>query len=686
MYVLFEEAGKFQAGRVLSEAEASAQVELDSGKRVKVKTGNILLKFEKPQPADLFKEAQAIASTIELELAWEFAPEDEFGFADLARDYFSANAGLAQQAAALLRLFEAPHYFRRAGKGRFKKAPAEIVKQALAAIEKKQQVQAQITAWASELGAGSCPPAIREQLYKILFKPDKNAPEYKAVVEASRATHMAPLDLLQKAGAIDSPYQFHWKRFLLEYFPKGTGFPPVTAPPIKDDLPLADVQAFSIDDSSTTEIDDALSVRGLGSGEVVVGVHIAAPGLALQPGSPLDQVARGRLSTVYMPGHKITMLPDDVVQSYTLLEGRDCPAVSLYATFDEASLLLKSTETKLERVPIVANLRHDLLDAHIDEAWLEDPAKPGSAPEPAARLREPLSFLYRLAKQLKAQREVVRGKPETFNRPDYNFRLADRDGSEPRGDERVEISVRRRGAPLDLIVAEAMILANSSWGQWLGELGVPGIYRSQASLAPGVKVRMGTKALPHAGIGVKSYAWSTSPLRRYTDLVNQWQIIAGARHGRTAALAAPFKPKDAELFSIISGFDAAYSAYNGHQAGMERFWTLKYLQQNGVKELVASVFKEGLARADDLPLVLPVLGAEGLPRGAKVRVKLGEIDEITLDVRGTVVERLDVACEPQMAEEDAQDDEEPVAGPIAIAVDVNDTEEAAVPANDNPQP
>jgi exoribonuclease-2 len=287
---------------------------------------------------------------------------------------------------------------------------------------------------------------------------------------------------------------------------------------------------------------------------------------------------------------------------------------------------------------------------------------------------------------LKAQREVVRGKPETFNRPDYNFRLADRDGSEPRGDERVEISVRRRGAPLDLIVAEAMILANSSWGQWLGELGVPGIYRSQASLAPGVKVRMGTKALPHAGIGVKSYAWSTSPLRRYTDLVNQWQIIAGARHGRTAALAAPFKPKDAELFSIISGFDAAYSAYNGHQAGMERFWTLKYLQQNGVKELVASVFKEGLARADDLPLVLPVLGAEGLPRGAKVRVKLGEIDEITLDVRGTVVERLDVACEPQMAEEDAQDDEEPVAGPIAIAVDVNDTEEAAVPANDNPQP
>lgn len=681
MFVLFEDAGKLLAGRVLSETDASAQVELESGKRVKAKAAAILLKFDKPQPAELLREAQEIAATIELDLAWEFAPEEEFGFADLAREYFSANATLAQQAGALLRLAEAPHYFRRAGKGRFRKAPAEILQQALAAIEKKKQVQAQIEAWAAELAAGSCPPPIREQLYKILFKPDKNAPEYKAVVEASRNTQTAPLALLQKAGAITSPYQFHWKRFLLEYFPKGTGFPPVAAPEIKDDLPLAAVQAFSVDDSSTTEIDDALSVQGLSTGTVTVGVHIAAPGLAVQVGAPLDQLARQRLSTVYMPGHKITMLPDDVVQAYTLLEGRDCPAVSLYVQFDEASLEVKASETRLERVPIVANLRHDQLDAQLTEAWLEDAAVPGDVPQAAAQFRGELSFLFRLAKQLKAQREVVRGKPENFNRPDYNFRVPAAGEQGPQGDEAVEITVRKRGAPLDLIVAEAMILANSTWGLWLAETGVPGIYRSQASLAPGVKVRMGTKAQPHAGIGVKAYAWSTSPLRRYTDLVNQWQIIAAARHGRTAALAAPFKPKDAELFSIISAFDAAYSAYNGHQAGMERYWTLRYLQQQGVTELEATVFKEGLARADTLPLVLPVLGAADLPRGARVRVKLGAIDLITLDVNGTVVQRLDTVADEASDADDS--DEETVAGPIAIAVDVTDTsgeEAAAAPA------
>ena len=688
MHALFDESGKFLAGRILSEAEASAQVELDSGKRVKVKAANLLLKFAQPAPDALMRQAQELAATVELDLAWEFASDEEFGFADLARVYFSDNATTVEQAATLLRLQDAPHYFRRAGKGRFRKAPAEQVQLALAGIEKKRLLQLQIEAWAGELAAGTCPAPIRDQLYRILFRPDKNAPEYKAVVEAARATQTAPLALLQRAGAIDSPYEFHWRRFLFDYFPKGTGFAELQAPAVTDDLPLAPVAAFSIDDSATTEIDDALSLQGLGTPRVTLGIHIAAPGLAIAAGGAIDQMARTRLSTVYMPGHKLTMLPDAVVQQYTLIEGRDCPAVSLYVTLDADSLEVLGSETRLERVPIAANLRHDQLDALVTEDWLERAGQGQAGEGPSGVDPAALAFLHRLARALKARREVVRGKPETFNRPDYTFRLVDSPdaplGDEPAGRERVEIGVRRRGAPLDLIVAEAMILANSTWGTWLASCGVPGIYRSQASLAPGIKVRMGTKALPHAGIGVPSYAWSTSPLRRYVDLVNQWQIIACARHGRTAALAAPFKPKDAELFSIISAFDATYAAYNGFQGGMERFWTLQYVQQQGLQELEATVIKEGLVRADSLPLVLGVLGAQDLPRGARVRVRLGEIDLITLDVGGTVVERLDLASEAAGQPDDNEsDDEEASAGPIAIAVDVN---EPVAAAPDNPAP
>ncbi|WP_310565512.1 ribonuclease catalytic domain-containing protein [Hydrogenophaga sp.] len=670
MHILFDEAGKLMTGRLLSEAESSLQVELDSGKRVKVKAANALLRFEKPAPAQLMPAATALAASMELELAYEFAPEDEFGFADLAADYFSAHASTEQQVAALICLQGAPHYFRRAGKGRYKKAPAEIVAQALAAIEKKKQIQEQIDAWTGELVAGTCPAPVRQQLYKILFKPDKNAPEYKAVVEAARSSHLNPLALLEKAGAITSAYQFHWQRFLFDQFPKGTGFPALQAPAITDELPVAAVQAFSIDDSQTTEIDDALSLQGLGSGTVTLGVHIAAPGLAIKPDDAIDAVARHRLSTVYMPGHKITMLPDAVVQTYTLEAGRDCPAVSLYVSFDEATLELKDSRTALERVPIAHNLRHDQLDSVITEAWLTDEAPVGAASDEIAALQPQLAFIFRLAKHLKAQREVVRGKPETFNRPDYTFKLQGATGAEPDGSETVVIGTRSRGAPLDLMVAEAMILANSSWGQWLADCGVPGIYRSQASLAPGMKVRMGTKVAPHAGIGVKAYAWSTSPLRRYVDLVNQWQIIACARHGKTAALAAPFKPKDANLFAVISGFDAAYTAYNGFQNGMERFWTLKHLQQTGATELTATLIKDNLVRADSLPLVMPVMGADGLPRGAHVRVRLGAIDEIALDVSGTVIERLDGPVEA--LDESGEDEGEELAAPLALAIDVNE--------------
>ena len=653
----------------MSEADSSVQIELDSGKRVKVKAANVLLRFEQPAPAELIGAAQRLAQEIDLDLAWEFAPEDEFGFADLAREYFDARAGVDQQAAALFRLFEAPHYFRRAGKGRFRKAPEDIVKAALLGIERKKQVALQIEAWAGELASGQCPQPVRDQLYKILFKPDKNAPEYKAVVEAARRAQRSPLDLLQAAGAIDSPYQFHWRRFLFEQFPQGTAFASMQAPTIKDSLPRAAVEAFSIDDSHTTEIDDALSVQGLGSGTVVFGVHIAAPGLAFSPEAPLDKVARSRLSTVYMPGWKLTMLPDEVVQTYTLTAGRDCPAISLYVTLDEATLEIRSSETRIEQVPIVTNLRHDQLDNVITEASLT-----GEAPAGYAHARE-LAFAFRLARELKQRREVVRGKPETFNRPDYHFKL-DHQGAEPTGAETVIIGTRERGAPLDLIVAEAMILANSTWGGWLAELGVPGIYRSQSSLLPGVKVRMSTKPAPHAGMGVAQYTWATSPLRRYVDLVNQWQIIACARHGRTAALAAPFKPRDTALFAVISAFDATYGAYSDFQHGIERYWTLRWLQQNAVEQLDAAVMKDGLVRADTLPLVFRVPGTESLPRGTRVRARVVGVDLLTLDLHASLLQRIEDA--PAVGGDESADLDEDVdsSGPLTLAIDLQDADGA----------
>jgi len=183
---------------------------------------------------------------------------------------------------------------------------------------------------------------------------------------------------------------------------------------------------------------------------------------------------------------------------------------------------------------------------------------------------------------------------------------------------------------------------------------------------------------------VTQYTWATSPLRRYVDLVNQWQIIACARHGRTAALAAPFKPKDVALFSIISAFDAAYAEYNGFQSGIERYWAMVSLAQNDITELNAVVMKDGLVRADELPLVFRALGAEGLPRGAHVRVRITGTDLLTLDVHASVATRLDDATAagvaPAVGDSDADVDElTESAGPLTLAIDVQGDADATEP-------
>ncbi len=668
-YVVFEEAGKLATARVMSQADASMQVELASGKRQKIKQQQALLRFDSPAPAELLDWAQAQQDGIELDLLWEFAPEDEFAFEELAAEYYGDATDARQKAAVLLRLHGAPHYFSRRGKGRFRKASRETLQAALAGIARRQELEQRIQADALELQQGRCPPAIAERLYSLLFKPDKNSPEYKALALAVRQGAKGALQLLREAGAIASPWRFHMQRFLLEYFPRGTGFGDAALPETGgDELPRAEVQAFSIDDSQTTEIDDALSVRATADGGLTVGIHIAAPALALARDSAWDQAARGRMSTVYMPGDKITMLPDALVQAFTLGEGACPPAVSLYVEFD-AELQVRGHETRIERVPIVANLRHDLLDERITEHTLQAPA--GAQDYPCA---QELAQLWRVAQRLKAGREQVRGRAERPGGVDYTFRVQDLDQGEEHA--RVDIVPRRRGAPLDLIVAEMMILANATWGGWLAELGLPAIYRSQSGMGANLRTRMGTRAAPHQGLGVAQYAWCTSPLRRYADLVNQGQIIAAARHGRAAALVAPYRPKDAQLFAVVGAFEEAYKAYADFQRGMERYWTLRYLRQQGISQADGAVLRDGLVRVDGLPLVLAAAGAQELPRGTRVRVQFGEPDLITLEQPCRVAQVLHDAVAAEPAEAAEPDEEADLAGGLRLEVDAVDAVDA----------
>lgn len=648
MNVFFEESGSFKAGSVLSRQGDAFQVELPGGRRAKVRAKDVLIEFEKPAAGELMQQADEAAQQIDLDFLWECAPAEEFAYAALADEYFGASYGPVERAALVLRLHGAPVYFRRKGRGQYQRAPEEQLKMALAGLERKRQQALVQAGYEEELKAGRLPDAFAGKALGLLTKPDKNSIEYKALDAAALARGVSPARLMLDCGGIPSARALHEARFLAECFPHGTGFPAVAVGKLPEDLPRADVNAFSIDDITTTEIDDAFSVEHLSDGRVRIGVHIAAPALGIVRGDAVDAIARARLSTVYMPGDKITMLPDDVVDVFTLKEGDYRPALSLYIIVKRDTQEIVANETRAEYVYVKSNLRHNTLD----ELVTEDALAAGTGDYPH---KDDIAALWPLAQALFERRQVARAgyglKREVQRNTDYNFYVEG---------EHVSITPRRRGSPLDLIVSELAILANSTWGAFLHDHSVPGIYRTQRAfgMPSGPKrTRMQTSAAPHEGLGVPQYAWSTSPLRRYVDLVNQWQLLACVQHGVTAKLAAPFKQKDADLYAVVQGFDDTYAAYADHQRRMEYFWCLRWIKQEGRKQVSATVVKGELVRLDEVPLLLhvPALGVHA--RGTRVLLDVMSVDELTIEASVRLVSVLDAPMvssgEPADEDEDA---------------------------------
>lgn len=597
MQVLYEEDGELKVGSVLAQAAASMQVESPHGRRSKVKLASVLLEFERPPAGEMLAEAQRYASSLDADFLWQCSGTQEFGFRDLAREYVGRDPNPSEAAGVLLKLHAAPIYFYRRGKGRFQAAPEQTLKLALAAVEKKKRILEQIDQWAEALGRFECPAAIAALKDELLYSPDRAKPETKALEQACKETSLNPARLFERCGLLPDPHEYHLKRFLYEFFPGGIRFPAHEVPAPPDDLPLAEAPAFSLDDIGTTEIDDAFSLQRLPSGDLRVGIHIAAPALGIAPGTPLDVVARERLSTAYMPGRKFTMFPDDVIARYSLDQGESRPAISLYVDVREHDGTVIGRASRLERVPIAANLRHVHYEA-LNQSF-ESGANTGIAFE------DELRSLWRLAGALEARR----GKPSAAaGALDYSFYVED---------GHVRIVPRRRGAPLDKLVSEMMILANTTWGELLAERDIAAIYRVQST----GKVRLSVHPEPHEGLGVSCYAWMSSPLRRYVDLLNQWQLVA-ALSGRRA----PFIRTSDALLAALRAFEVTYARYDEHQRTMENFWCLRWLLQEQVSSTGAIVLRENLVRLDGLPLAVRAASMPALDAGTRVRVELSKID------------------------------------------------------------
>ncbi len=613
MNIFYAEGGGFKVGNIMADNTTSLQIESLSGKRSKVKAAQVMVRFTQPVLTEFIPQAEVLAEDIEVAFLWECCPPDEFGFEQIATEYYGHTPSALEAAAVQIRLHAAPVYFHKKGKGRYRSAPPDILKAALAGVEKKRQQLALQTRMSEQLIASELPAEFAAHLEQLLYKPDRNTLETKALEAACAATHLSAAHLLDRCGAIPSTHDYHMNRFLFENFPSGTNFPPITVGEW-DELPLATASAFSIDDATTTEIDDAFSVEKLENGNWRIGVHIAAPSLGLLRDSDGDKVASQRLSTVYMPGNKITMLPDSVVKEFTLCADRVCPALSMYNDIDGETLELLSHESRVERIHISANLRHDTLEPLFNEETLA-----------AGKLDYPYANELTLLWNLTLKLESARGKPSDNNNQqvDYNFNIEN---------DRVSITQRRRGSPIDKVVSELMILVNSEWGKHLDEHGFAGIYRTQQN----GKVKMSTVAAPHQGLGVSQYMWSSSPLRRYIDLVNQRQIISMLQNEEPA-----YPKKDEALFTTMRDFDTMYSIYNEFQRNMERYWCLRWLQQEDVTQVEAVVLRENLVKLVNIPLVFKVHSLPETPTSTRVQLEISSINLLDLEITTRFVAKLE---------------------------------------------
>ena len=601
MNIFYEESGQFKVAAIVQKNDATYQVDTQHGKRTKVKANNVFAEFDGDMAAFL-ENAQAQAADIDTDLLWEVCGEEEFSAEAIAEEYYGHAPTKTELAATLIALYAAPMYFYKKAKGVFKAAPEETLKQALAAIERKKQQDAQIDAWAEALKRGEMPPEIAADLKTILHAPDKQSLTYKAFTKAADALKTSAYELAKKTGGITSIPQYLQDGFEIKYFPKGTGFPDLPLPEMPD-LPKADVTAFSIDDESTTEVDDALSLTDLGNGTKRVGIHIAAPSLAVKPGDKMEKNIMERLSTVYFPGGKITMLPENWIAAFSLDAGAYRPAVSIYFDVDSEFNVGEPT-CKIEAVNIAENLRIQAIEPHFNaETGLDE------AGEMMFAHHQDLIWLHQFAVAL----QKARGKYEPDRAPQYDYSIElDEEGN-------VSVVRRERGSPIDTLVSEMMILANSTWAQMLHDNDLPGLFRVQ----PAGKVRMSTKSEPHIGMGVQHYGWFTSPLRRAADYINQKQLLS-----LIDDTAEPlFQQSDAELFAALRDFDTAYAAYADFQRQMEAYWSLVYLQQQGTSELTATILKEDLVRIEGLPLVTRATGIpfDALPK-SQVLLKITELD------------------------------------------------------------
>ena len=433
---------------------------------------------------------------------------------------------------------------------------------------------------------------------------DRQRLAFDLLVQRGVFSQDEPLGLYRRGVALEFPSAVVQEAAALPFPDGGQGRRDLTA-----------LSVFTVDEATTQDIDDGLSLESREDG-YLLGIHISDASALVAPGSALDIEAYRRMASLYTPDRTIPMLPRRLCEEMgSLTPEQPRLALSLLISLGEDYRVLD-----WEAVPSVVRSRARLTYEEVDQALggLESPQ--------AATLRT----LYDVARTLREKR-LQDGAVE-FRRPELKVWVG-ADG---------DIGVKVEGpTAARRLVAEFMVLANRLLAEFCRERSIPAVFRHQPRVSLGDlpetnetvwtylalrRMRPGelsVDAKPHGTLGLQAYLQATSPLRRYPDMVLQRQIVRHLQHGAPQydreTLASLLYPAEMRLRELARAEDER-----------TRYWFLKYLQKRTGTELEGTVLERrghhALVELADFPYRASLYLVHPLEPGETIRMRLEDVD------------------------------------------------------------
>jgi exoribonuclease-2 len=634
----FLDTDQLKPGYVRKQERTRLQVIDPRGRNLSMGEERVAVAHRSAAEADFPTLAREIAARVEqlraaldAELIWQSVSgtSREYTLSELAELYFGASS--PESASAVFRaLAEDTLYFKRNGLQFTPKTAQQVETEQTKRSRQKEREQTRAATFegvrqliqnSGSIGPDLSPLLDRLQNWLKTGATDEAATALEEVVGQHRARDSA-YDILLRAGRIE-PAQ---DRFLVTAGVE-IGFP-LSALEAANALPRAGsaggrtdyraLPALTIDDDTTLEVDDALTLSEEG-GCYTVGVSIADVSAFVTKGDPLDTTAFRRCSTIYLPNVAVRMLPEILSTDLcSLRSGADRLSFTIEVRFDSAFNQL-DYRIRLGTVRVRSRLSYEAADALMAEG---DPL---------------LAPLYRIALQLQQQR-ADKGAI-TSRRPEVKVHV--HDGG-------IHVTKLDPNAPSRILVSEMMILANRLCADFAAANAIPIFFRTQepreartAEEAPVHEAlafdrlrrtfrrsRLSLTPGPHAGLGLTAYTQASSPIRRYADLVTQRQFTAFLQ-------GTPPPHSREELLAILSAAEAAEVEIRTLEERSNTYWLLQYLEREkkGVALKAVVLDKKGVAELEEVQLRGRLTDPRGFSPGDTLQVLIESSDPLRGELR-----------------------------------------------------